>query len=161
MLDTVTVPTGYSANLLVAWGDPIVAGGAAFAADASQDAAAQMKQYGMHTDGMHFFPMQGLGGKPLSDRGILCANNEYTHEEVLFTDGQVGAGYTLAKTRKSQAAHGVSVAELRRVGGQWQVVKNSPFGRRTSVFAAPEIFTNDSDSEASAAASSLCGIVTL
>ncbi|OGB05704.1 MAG: twin-arginine translocation pathway signal protein [Burkholderiales bacterium RIFCSPHIGHO2_12_FULL_69_20] len=130
VLDKVTVPTGYSANLLVAWGDPIMAGAAAFAADASQDAAAQMKQYGMHTDGMHFFPLQGIGGKPLSDRGILCANNEYTDEEVLFTDGQVGAGYTLAKTRKSQAAHGVSIAELRRVAGQWQVVKNSPFGRR-------------------------------
>ena len=128
--DKVTVPTGYSANLMVAWGDPIMAGGVAFAADASQDATAQMKQYGMHTDGMHFFPMQGIGGKPLSDRGILCANNEYTHEEVLFADGQVGAGYTLAKTRKSQAAHGVSIAELRRVSGQWQVVKNSPFGRR-------------------------------
>ena len=128
--DKVTVPTGYSANLMVAWGDPIMAGGVAFAADASQDATAQMKQYGMHTDGMHFFPMQGIGGKPLSDRGILCANNEYTHEEVLFADGQVGAGYTLAKTRKSQAAHGVSIAELRRVAGQWQVVKNSPFGRR-------------------------------
>ncbi len=130
VLDKVTVPVGYSAKLLVAWGDPIMPGGQAFASDASQDAAAQSKQFGMHNDGMHFFPLLGTGGAPLSDRGVLCVNNEYTHEEVLFPDGQVGTGYTLAKTRKSQAAHGVSVAEIRRVAGKWQVVKTSPFGRR-------------------------------
>ena len=44
----------------------------------------------------------------------LCVNNEYTHEEILYADGQVGAGYTIAKTRKSQAAHGVSIVEARR-----------------------------------------------
>jgi hypothetical protein len=130
VLDRVTVPTGYTAQVLVAWGDPIVAGGPAYLGDATQDAAAQAKQYGMHTDGMHFFPLSGTGGKPLSDRGILCANNEYTHEDVLHADGQAGAGYTLAKTRKSQAAHGVSVVELRRTAGRWQVVRNSPYGRR-------------------------------
>ncbi|MBP6900072.1 MAG: PhoX family phosphatase [Burkholderiaceae bacterium] len=130
VVDRITVPAGYTANLLVAWGDPIMPGGPAFVGDASQDAAAQARQYGMHTDGMHFFPLQGTGGGPLSDRGILCANNEYTHEELLFTDGQSGNGYTLAKTRKSQAAHGVSVVELRRIAGKWSVVKNSPYGRR-------------------------------
>ncbi|MFN7725791.1 MAG: PhoX family protein [Rubrivivax sp.] len=130
VVDKITVPTGYTANLLVAWGDPIMAGGTAFVGDASETAAQQAKQFGMHTDGMHFFPMQGTGGAPLSDRGILCANNEYTHEELLFPDGQIGTGYTLAKTRKSQAAHGVSVVELRKTAGKWAVVKNSPYGRR-------------------------------
>ncbi len=133
VLDKVSVPAGYSAKLLVAWGDPIMPAGPAYDPSATAGAAAQQRQYGMHTDGMHFFPLSGTGGKPLSDRGILCANNEYTHEEVLFADGQVGAGYTLAKTRKSQAAHGVSVLEVRRLAGQggaWQVVKDSPYGRR-------------------------------
>lgn len=130
VVDRITVPAGYTAQLLVAWGDPIMPGGASFVGDASQDAAAQAKQYGMHTDGMHFFPMSGIGGKPVSDRGILCANNEYTHEELLHVGGQNGGGYTLAKTRKSQAAHGVSVLEVRRVAGRWQVVRNSPYGRR-------------------------------
>ena len=127
--DRITVPAGYTAKVLVAWGDPIMPGGTAFAGDASETAAQQARQYGMHTDGMHFFPLQGAGGALLSDRGILCANNEYTHEDILFPDGQA-AGYNLAKTRKSQAAHGVSVCEVRRVAGKWQVVKNSPYGRR-------------------------------
>ena len=128
--DLVKVPTGYTAQVFVAWGDPIMAGGAPFTGTASETAADQLKQFGAHTDGMHFFPMAGADGKPSSVRGILCANNEYTHEEILYPDGQVGNGYTIAKTRKSQAAHGVSIVEARKAGGKWMVVKTSPFGRR-------------------------------
>ncbi len=130
VLDQVSVPPGYKAELFVAWGDPIMPGGLPFTGNAGETAADQSKQFGMHNDGMHFFPTAGVGGAPTSDRGLVCVNNEYTHEEVLFPDGQVGAGYTIAKTRKSQAAHGVSILEARRTAGKWRVVKTSPYGRR-------------------------------
>jgi uncharacterized protein len=128
--DKVTVPAGYTAQLFVAWGDPIMPGAPAFAADASQNAAAQAKQYGTHTDGMHLFPFIGAVGQAVNDRGLLVTNHEYTHEEIMYPDGQVGSGYTIAKTRKSQAAHGIAVTEARRVNGKWSVMKNSPYGRR-------------------------------
>ena len=150
--DVVRVPTGYTAQVFVAWGDPIMAGGAPFTGTAIETAADQLKQFGMHNDGMHYFPLDRDGddhghddhhrrdrerrdhdedkGKASSSHGLLCVNNEYTHEEVLFADGQVGAGYTLAKTRKSQSAHGVSIVEARRKRGKWTVVKNSSLGRR-------------------------------
>jgi uncharacterized protein len=142
--DRVSVPSGYTAEVFVAWGDPIMRGGAPFTGTAGETAADQLKQFGMHNDGMHFFPIDdegdtrrgddkgGRGGerRASSQRGLLCVNNEYTHEEVLFADGQVGAGYTLAKTRKSQAAHGVSIVEARRRGDKWDVVRNSPLARR-------------------------------
>lgn len=122
--DRVKVPVGYTASLFVAWGDAIMPGGTPFTGTASETAADQLKQFGAHNDGMNFFPFSGPDGKPSSERGILCVNNEYTHEDILFADGQVGAsGYSIAKTRKSQAAHGVSICEARRVGGQWRVVK--------------------------------------
>ena len=129
VLDRVTVPLGYTAQLFVAWGDPIMPGGAPFLADASQTAAEQLRQFGMHNDGMHFFPLNGRFGLPASDRGLLCVNHEYTDENVLFSDGQA-ANYNIAKTRKSQAAHGMSVLEARRAGSAWSVVKGSPYGRR-------------------------------
>ena len=94
--DKVTVPAGHTVKALVSWGDPIMPGAAAYKADASNTAAEQAMQYGMHTDGMHFFPFPSRG-QVLNDRGILCANNEYTHEEILFPDGQVGAGYSIEK----------------------------------------------------------------
>ena len=137
MLDQVTVPEGYTAELLVAWGDPITQAGRAFAGDASESAWDQMLQFGAHCDGMHFFPLGGDGGQ--AGAGLLCVNNEYTHEEILFPDGQVGTGYSIAKTRKSQAAHGVSVVEVRRDGrkgprsrnrGDWVVNRRSRFARR-------------------------------
>lgn len=132
--DLVAVPAGYTAKLLVAWGDPIMPGAVAYKADASNTAVEQMKQYCMHTDGMHFFPFPSRG-QVLNDRGILCANNEYTHEEVLFPAGQsgsdvLGAGYTIEKCRKSQSAHGVSITEIRRVNGKWNTVSGSVYGRR-------------------------------
>lgn len=130
VVDAVTVPTGYTVQAFVAWGDAIMPGGQPFAANASQGAAEQARQFGMHNDGMHLFPFPAANNQPASDRGLLCVNNEYTHEELLFPDGQVGAGYTLAKCRKSQAAHGVSVLEARRVNGAWRVISASPYGRR-------------------------------
>jgi uncharacterized protein len=139
VVDKVTVPTGYTAKLLVAWGDPIMPGGTPFTGNATETAEQQAKQFGAHADGMHFFPLQGIGGKPLSDRGILCVNNEYTHEQILFPGGQNAGGYDISKTRKSQAAHGVSICEVRRVGNTWQVVKNSPFGRRITANTACKI----------------------
>ncbi|HEX2010440.1 MAG TPA: PhoX family phosphatase [Roseateles sp.] len=126
--DRVTVPAGYTAELFVAWGDPIVAGGVPFAPDASNTAAQQALQYGMHTDGMAFMPFTGADGKPTGDRGLLCANNEYTHEQILTPQGLAGA--SIEHVRKSQAAHGVSVLEARKRNGKWMVVRNSPYGRR-------------------------------
>jgi secreted PhoX family phosphatase len=51
-------------------------------------------------------------------RGLLCINHEYTHEAILHPDGLdeqsgglPGSVATIAKIRKSQAAHGVSVGK--------------------------------------------------
>jgi secreted PhoX family phosphatase len=103
-------------------------GGAPFTGTASETAADRPTQFGMHNDGMHFFPIDderearrgdvshshGDARRAPRKRGVLYVNNEYTHEEVLFADRQVGAGYSIAKTRKSQATHGVSIVEARR-----------------------------------------------
>ncbi len=128
--DAVTVPAGYTAQVFVAWGDPIMPGGAPFVGDASESALEQARQFGEHNDGMHFFPFTGADGNLTSDAGILCVNNEYTHEEILYPDGQVGSAYTIAKTRKSQTAHGVSIVEARRSAGKWRVNRSSTYGRR-------------------------------
>jgi secreted PhoX family phosphatase len=128
VLDAVSVPTGYTAKLLIAWGDPIMPGAPDWVEDATQDAAAQAMQYGMHNDGMHFFPFSSRGGLT-NDRGVMAVCNEYTHEEILH--GATGLNpVSIAKVRKSQAAHGVSVFEVRRIAGNWTVVRNSPYGRR-------------------------------
>ena len=129
--DTVVVPPGYTADVLIAWGDP-VSNGPAFRQDASNSAVDQARQWGMHNDGVVYFPIVG------SQRGLLVQNNEYTDDGLLFPDGVVN--WSQEKTNKSLNAHGVSIVEitkrsgfpwdLRRRRGEWDVVRPSPFARR-------------------------------
>jgi secreted PhoX family phosphatase len=126
--DAVRVPPGYSATVLYRWGDPIghPDGSPAFRPDASNTAAEQALQAGMHHDGMHFFPLPP--GSSASDRGLLVVNHEYADDGLLHPDG-IGT-WTAAKVEKSQNAHGVAVVELRATGGAWSVVRPSPYARR-------------------------------
>ena len=123
--DTVAVPEGYTAKVLIAWGDP-VSDGPVFKQDATNTAAEQAQQWGMHNDGLVYFPIRK------SERGLLVENNEYTDDVLLFNDGT--ANWTAEKTTKSQNAHGVSVIEIRKRGrgasAEWQVVRPSRYARR-------------------------------
>jgi secreted PhoX family phosphatase len=126
--DTVVVPPGYTAKVLIAWGDP-VSDGPAFKQDASNSAADQAQQWGMHNDGLVYFPIDG------SRRGLLVQNHEYADEGLLFSDGI--ANWSAEKTNKSLNAHGVSIIEIERKGGkgkkddrEWSVVRRSKYARR-------------------------------
>ena len=122
--DTIAVPPGYMAQVIAAWGEPVGLPGQdhAFRDDASNTAAQQEAQIGMHHDGIHFYAQDG------SRRGLLVMNHEYTDDGLLFSDGM--ANWSADKVRKSQAAHGVSVIEVQDAGGQWQIVKSSRWARR-------------------------------
>ena len=120
------VPEGYTARVLIAWGDPISAG-PAFRQDASNTADEQAQQWGMHNDGVVYFPIDG------SRHGLLVQNHEYTDEGLLFRDGV--ANWTAEKTSKALNAHGVSVIEIRKGqghgnDGEWRVVRPSKYARR-------------------------------
>lgn len=123
--DTVVVPPGYRAAALAPWGEPVGIAGQmpAFAPDASNTAAEQALQMGMHHDGIHYVALDG------SRRGLLVMNHEYCDDGLLHTDGM--ANWSAEKVAKAQAAHGISVIEVAMDdAGQWQVVRPSPFARR-------------------------------
>jgi uncharacterized protein len=126
--DRVTVPPGYSAQVLAPWGEPIGIPGKMpmFKLDASNSAAEQEVQMGMHHDGIHFYSLNTAG-----DRGLLVMNHEYTDDGLLHTSGF--AQWSAEKVRKSQAAHGVSVIEVKQSAsnnGQWEMVRPSKLARR-------------------------------
>lgn len=122
--DTIVVPEGYVAQVIAPWGDPAGLSGEnhAFKDDASNSAAQQETQLGMHHDGIHYFAQNG------SQSGLLVMNHEYTDDGLLFPDGM--KTWSADKVRKSQAAHGVSVIEVENKDGSWDVVKPSPWARR-------------------------------
>ena len=130
-LDGIVVPEGYQSSVLIAWGDPI-SDGPVFKQDGSNSVAEQNLQWGMHNDGMHFFPFnrRAFGGirLPSSSHGLLVSNHEYVDHGLLFTDGD--ANWSAEKVRKSQAGHGVGIVEIRETAGNWGVVRPSRFARR-------------------------------
>jgi uncharacterized protein len=137
--DTVVVPAGYTAKVLIAWGDPI-SDGPPFKADASNSAKEQEWQWGMHNDRMLYFPLRG------SQRGLLVQNNEYTDDALLFSDGT--ANWNQEKTNKSLNAYGVDIIEIAQRRGrhnkgwsprEWELVRPSAYARRISGMTPIEI----------------------
>jgi secreted PhoX family phosphatase len=122
--DRVVVPEGYVAQVLAPWGDPVGIAGAmpAFKPDASNSAAEQAVQMGMHHDGLQYYALEG------SRRGLLAINQEYTDDGLLHPDGQ--RTWTPEKVKKAQAAHGISVIEIEQQASGWQVVRPSRHARR-------------------------------
>ena len=118
--DNVVVPDGYTATVLVPWGDPIVPDGPAFRFDGGNTAAEQAQQFGMGHDGMHFFR---TGGK----RGLLAMNHEFVDNAIMFN---AAPNWNDAETvLRSQNGHGVSICELELRRGKWSRVA-SPNARR-------------------------------
>ncbi|MFD4583450.1 PhoX family protein [Streptomyces sp. NPDC058423] len=99
--DKVTVPAGYTQNVVIRWGEPILRGAPAFDAD-RQTARAQAGQFGYNNDFLSLLPLREHG------RQVLVANHEYT-DEVLMFKGYDAANPTREQVEIAWAAHGLSV----------------------------------------------------
>ena len=151
--DQVILPAGYAYDVVVRWGDSLVStvpnldaaklpSGVLFD---SQAAERQRMQFGQNCDAIHFFPLDTRG-----DRGILCVNNEYTDDALMFPGHPGFAGAVRGEGRTyvhehpqlvpvAQAAQGVSVIEVARERRRWKMVKDSPFGRRITAQTSIDI----------------------
>jgi hypothetical protein len=126
--DSVIVPDGYTWTVVAAWGDPINGKAPVISSDVSDNSEQQAKQFGMHHDGCNYFPDQVS-----SNHGLLAVNHEYTDDGLLHPNGM--GDWNLDKVRKSQAAHGVSVAHIQKTNsGSWQVV-TGPCARRITAYS--------------------------
>jgi len=121
--DSISLPPGYKASVLISWGQPLQVGGPAFDPSGKGSAQAQEVQFGDNNDGMSLFPMPGD-----NNRALLAINNEYTNYRYLFDHGQ--APQSAEDVRKALASEGVSVIEVQRKDGQWQFVQGSKYNRR-------------------------------
>ncbi len=135
--DAIVVPNGYTSQAMLAWGEPINSFAPAFRTDATNSAADQEQQIGDNHDGMTFFGFNAAGNAlgERSDEGLLVMNHEYINPEYFYAPGSDAANwmlpFTFEKARKAQAAHGISVAHIRRnASGTWEHVRSSPYNRR-------------------------------
>lgn len=128
--DTHHVASGYEADILIRWGDPLFAGIAPFD-PAKLNGADQTRRFGYNCDYIAFFPLGRRG-----TRGILCINHEYANPEVMFPgvntrpDRNDFANITEQHVAVEMAAHGVSVVEVALKNGKWRPVTGGRFNRR-------------------------------
>jgi secreted PhoX family phosphatase len=149
-LDQVVVPAGYTHNVVIRWGDPVLPGAPAFDVNA-QTAAKQAGQFGFNSDFVAQLPLPSwlellaqfvpdlaawllgsqfpkLRSNPAS-RSLLWTNHEYTTGVDMFP------GYSSANPTKEQvdielAAHGGSVVHIRERGVKWEYDPDGSFNRR-------------------------------
>jgi uncharacterized protein len=119
--DTATLPYGHKAQVLVPWGTPITGSFPAYDGVNGNSGAEQEQQVGSHHDGMHYFPMP----HDPNGHGLLCLNHEYVDQPVLHPNGPtfVDGRRPTKEVRKEIAAHGVSVVEIKKSRGSWDVVR--------------------------------------
>lgn len=93
---------GLDYKILIRWGDKINA----------------TEAFGFNNDFIAFHPLE-------KDRGLLWVNHEYVHP--LFINGEAR---TKENVDKELLEVGGSIIEVKKEGGEWNVVKDSPYNRR-------------------------------
>jgi len=130
-LDTVTIPKGFSWQVVVQWGDPLWSDGAPLDEKTGGTAHSQSRAFGDNNDGMSFIEHNG--------HNLLVANNEYINKRTLLPLPKKHRPQTTDDVLKSKAGHGISVVEIINNGGKWDIVKDSPLNRRITADTPIEI----------------------
>jgi len=125
------VAQGYSADVLIRWGDPVLPEAPAFDPYA-QSATAQSDQFGYNNDFIGYIPLPF--GSNNSAHGLLCINHEYTNEEVMFPSRRRYDEHFSGATKEivdiEMACHGGSVIEIEKREGKWHLIPSSRYARR-------------------------------
>jgi secreted PhoX family phosphatase len=144
--DRIILPAGYAHEVVIRWGDSLnastpsmdstaIAKGSLFEPKAAQQ---QLHQFGTNCDAIQFFQLNA-GNK--SSHGVLCVNNEYVNDWLMYPGRKLVFGTDPQHVREhitqhpnivpmSKAAHGISVVEVRQVKNKWGYSRTSGYNRR-------------------------------
>ncbi|MDX3908799.1 MAG: PhoX family phosphatase [Sphingobium sp.] len=126
--DKVTVPAGYTVDVLFSAGD-IVETGAPGYKGAFQPSSETEKQAGGNHDGMEYFELAGVDPNV---GGLMAINHEFPDLNILFA-GNIDnpAALTAEQRALALSAVGVSVVEVAKGSdGKWAVKQGSKFNKR-------------------------------
>lgn len=145
--DMLTVPEGYTAQVLYRLGDPIHQAVSNYLNNGHDAAASFEYRAGDHHDGMHFFGLNSRGFGADCDnarRGLLVMNHENITQVFLHTADEVAAGFPTsgrvpAQVDKEVNVHGVSIIEVVKHRGTFKLNKQSPYNRRITAASSMDI----------------------
>ena len=123
------VAPDYSADVLIRWGDKVLADAPEWDPN-NQSGEAQAKQFGYNCDFLGYFPLPR--GSDSSEHGLLHSNHEYTDPQLMFA-GWDKESQSHEESRVEMMAHNGSVIEVKKEGGKWTVVSDSQYARRITL----------------------------
>jgi len=156
--DQFVVADGYSAQVLVRWGDPIFPNVGEFDPHAL-DEASQLQRFGYNNDFIGFVSLPY--GSKNSDHGILVVNHEYTSTKIMYPGSPSSMELSASQVATDIVAHGLSVVEIKKTNGQWLLVKESPLNRRITPHTPMQMTGAAAGSERLKTAISFDGVHTL
>ena len=138
--DTLMVPEGYTARVLLATGDPLKSNVTPYKNNGT-DNDFEVRA-GDHHDAMHYFGMNraGNGWDPSgSDRALLAINHEVCEDlGFVHPNGPTNYGAESTEARpaieidKEVAAHGVTIVEVVKQGSTYEINRDSRFNHRVT-----------------------------
>ncbi|MEO0329326.1 MAG: PhoX family phosphatase [Pseudomonadota bacterium] len=120
--DTITLPEGYNWQVVAKWAEPIYDNSGEFDPQSRGTADSQALSFGDNNDGMAVFSKNG--------RLLLVVNNEYVNRSIIFGNRESGLPETDDDILKGMLGHGVSLVEIVKRDGEWQIVRGSKLNRR-------------------------------
>ena len=134
-LDVVTVPAGYTVQVINRTGDPVDATTPAYNNDGTDSGASFATRFGDHHDALYWFGLNAAGARDdnASARGLLAQNHENINQQYLHVAGATSVGGVRPEDEalKEMYCHGISIVELSEgAGRQWTHKKDSAFNRR-------------------------------
>ena len=124
--DAVTVPAGYTVDVLLKAGDSVESG-APYTGSFPTPAIAEKWAGGNH-DGMEYFAFPGVDA---NNRGLLAINHEYPDFNILMSGSYNAATATADQKAIALSAVGISVVEIAKGSdGKWAVQSGSTYNRR-------------------------------
>ncbi|AWI52755.1 phosphatase [Aquabacterium olei] len=140
LADTVTVPAGYTATVVLATGDRLFSDVSAYTDDGLN--TRYDRRSGDCHDGMEYFGLSAAGAPDAnsSDRCLLGMNHEYITPLFLHANGPTaGANRVASEVDIEVDAHGVAITEFKKTNGKFALVLDSAFNRRITGLTEIEI----------------------
>ena len=138
--DALVVPPGYTARVLIAVGDPLFQGVAAYRDDGHNLGYA--RRCGDWHDGLEYFGLSANGRPDFSatDRALLAINHEWVSPAFLHSAGPSASPRPASEVDIETAAMGVTVVEVAKDSqGNFRYLPESPFNRRVTTLTEIEI----------------------
>ncbi len=129
--DAITLPEGYTSQVVLSWGDDLTLENLPFDHTTRGTALTQSHAVGDNNDGMDIFNIEG--------RDVLVFNNEYVNLKVMFGNNASKQPETDDDIRKGMLAHGVTIAELKESSNGWSLVKGSKLNQRITPMTEMDI----------------------